>query len=127
MSNISLLRSMSNCEMVKKDKEIVNNRFVFSSKQSLSKSKSTNSDDQSTTSTESIQVLQVKSGHGIYSSQPRFYIPAIQSRFQYTKDRFCYKIKVSFPWIDSTVPPTMGTYYTTIQQFFELIFYSIQM
>jgi hypothetical protein len=59
-----------------------------SSKQPLSKSNSTNSDEQSTTSTESIQVLQVKSGHGIYSSQPRFYIPAIQSRFQHTKDRF---------------------------------------
>jgi hypothetical protein len=91
------------------------------SKQVSSKSKSTHNDDQSTTSTDSIQVVQVKSGHGIYSSQPRFYIPAIQSRFQHTKDRFCYKIKVSFPWIDSTVPPTMGTYYTVIQLFFSLV------
>jgi hypothetical protein len=91
------------------------------SKQQSSKSNSIQTDDQSTTSTDSIQVLQVKSGHGIYSSQPRFYIPAIQSRFQHTKDQFCYKIKVSFPWIDSTVPPTVGTYYTTIQHFFSLV------
>jgi hypothetical protein len=86
-----------------------------------SKPNTTETDDQSVTSKDSIQVVQVKSGHGIYSSQPRFYIPAIQSRFQHTKDRFCYKIKVSFPWIDSTVPPTMGTYYTSIQNFFSLV------
>jgi hypothetical protein len=92
-----------------------------SSTQPTSNSTTTDTDDQSTTSTDSIKVVQVKSGHGIYSSQPRFYIPAIQSRFQHTKDRFCYKIKVSFPWIDSTVPPTMGTYYTSIQQFFSIV------
>jgi hypothetical protein len=91
------------------------------SKQSSSQSNLKQNDDNSTTSADSIQVLQVKNGHGIYSSQARFYIPAIQSHFQHIKDRFCYKIKVSFPWIDSTVPPTMGTYYTTIQQFFSLV------
>jgi hypothetical protein len=89
--------------------------------QSSSKSKLKQTDDHSTTSTDLIQVLQVKNGHGIYSSQPRFYISAIQSHFQHIKDRFCYKIKVSFPWINSTVPPTIGTYYTTIQHFFSLV------
>jgi hypothetical protein len=91
------------------------------SEQPVSSPETHQNDDHSTTSTESIQVLQVKSGHGIYSSQPRFYIPAIQSRFKHTKDRFCYKIKVSFPWIDSSVPPTTSTYHTTIQHFFSLV------
>jgi hypothetical protein len=80
-----------------------------------------NNDDNSATSTDSIKVIQVKSGHGIYSSQPRFYIPAIQSRFKHTKNRFCYKIKVSFPWIDSATPPTLQTYHSTIQLFFSLV------
>ncbi len=75
----------------------------------------------STASSDKIEVLQVKTGHKLTSRQPRFYIPEIQARFKHTSDISCYKVKVSFPWIDHNNTPTYDNYHKVISLFYSLV------
>jgi hypothetical protein len=72
-------------------------------------------------SSDKVEVLQVKTGHKLTSRQPRFYIPEIQARFKHTSDISCYKVKVSFPWIDHSTPPTYDNYHKVISLFYSLV------